>query len=180
MSGTETLTIRATAPPTPTGTYRVRACADGKKDVVESNEDDNCLTSSGTIKVTGLPHLAATAVSVKDAPLTVARGKSLIITSTVKNVGDGDAVASTTKFLLVSTVVNPDGTRTAKNLSGTGWPHPLLHGNGLSTVTKTVTVFKYTAVGTYTVQACADGLDVVEEASETNNCAEASAIVTVQ
>ena len=178
INDVETLTIRATSPPTATGTYRLRACADGKKDVVESNEDDNCLTSSGTIKVTGLPDLTVTAVSVKD-PLTVARGGSLSITTTVKNVGEGDAVATTTKFLLVSTVVNPDGTRNAKNLNGTVGA-PLLHGNNVFTVAKTATVFNDTPLGTYTVQACADGLDVVQEGSETNNCLETSSIVTIQ
>ena len=33
------------------GQYKVQACADGGKDVAESNEDDNCLTSSGIVKV---------------------------------------------------------------------------------------------------------------------------------
>ena len=79
INDVQNLTIRAadTAP----GTYRVQACADGKHDVVESNEDDNCLTSSEPSGVTGPPDLVVTAVTVKNAPLTVARGGSLIITS---------------------------------------------------------------------------------------------------
>ena len=56
------------------GQYKVQACADGGKDVAESNEDDNCLTSSGIVKVVGPPDLIVTQVTVRNAPLTVARG----------------------------------------------------------------------------------------------------------
>ena len=56
------------------GQYKVQACADGGKDVSESNEDDNCLTSSGVVKVVGPPDLMVTQVTVRNAPLTVARG----------------------------------------------------------------------------------------------------------
>lgn len=169
INDVQTLTIRTE---TITGTYRVQACADGKKEVVESNEDDNCLTSSGTIKVTGLPDLVVTAVTVKNAPVTVARGGSLIITVSLKNIGEGDAAASTTKFLLVNTGV-------LKNLNGTV-AAPFLHGNGTNTVTNTVTVLNDTPVGTYAVRVCADSLDVVVEDSETNNCMDTAVNVTVQ
>jgi len=43
-----------------------------------------------------------------------------------------------------------------------------------------VTVSADTPVGTYVVQACADALNVVAEASETNNCLTATGIITVQ
>ena len=112
-----------------------------------------------------------TDVTVKNAPLTVARGGSLIITSTVKNVGEGDAVASTTKFLLVNAAAT-------QNLNGT-LSVPLLRGNATYTAAKTVTVLNVTPVGTYAVRVCADSLDVVAEVSETN-CVDTGAIVTVQ
>jgi len=168
INDVQTLTIRTETTP---GTYRVQACADGKKDVVESNEDDNCLTSSGTIKVTGLPDLTVTDVTVKNAPLTVKRGGSLIITVSVKNIGEGDAAASTTKFLLANSSA-------VKNLTGTV-AAPLLRGNVTNTVTKTVTVLNETPLGTYAVRACADSLDVVVEALETNNCLDTAVNVTV-
>ena len=139
--------------------------------LVCDDEDDNCLTSSGTIRVTGLPDLVVTAVSVKNAPLTVARGGSLIITVSVKNVGEGDAAASTTKLLLVNAGVTP-------NLNGTV-AAPLLRGNTANTVTKTVSVLSSTPPGIYAVRACADSLDVVVEASE-DNCLDTGTTVTVQ
>jgi len=169
VNDVQNLTIRATD--TAPGTYRVQACADGKHDVVESNEDDNCLTSSGTVRVTGLPDLVVTAVSVQNAPLTVARGGSLNITVSLKNVGEGDAAASTTKFLLVNAGVT-------QNLNGTV-AAPLLRGNTTNTVTKAVFVLTSTPVGTYAVRACADSLDVVVEASEAN-CLDTGVVVTVQ
>ena len=44
-----------------------------------------------------------------------------------------------------------------------------------------MTVYLDTDPGTYVVQACADSLDVVAEASETNNCfTAAGATITVQ
>ena len=96
------------------GQYKVQACADGGKDVAESNEDDNCLTSSGIVKVVGPPDLVVTQVTVRNAPLTVARGATLTITAAVKNLGEGTAAASTTKYLLVHTVSGA-----TKNLNGT-------------------------------------------------------------
>ena len=105
------LEVRAETLP---GQYKVQACADGGKDVVESNEDDNCLTSSGIVKVVGPPDLIVTQVTVRNAPLTAARGATLTITAAMKNTGEGTAAASTTKYLLVHTV-----TGATKNLNGT-------------------------------------------------------------
>jgi subtilase family serine protease len=151
----------------------VQACADGGKDVTESNEDDNCLTSSGIVKVVGPPDLIVTQVTVRNAPLTVARGGSLTITAAVKNQGEGDAAASTAKYILVNTT-----TGATKNLNGTQG-YPLLRTGSSSSLQKVVTVFADTPIGTYVVQVCADSLDVVPEGSETNNCLSTTAKVTV-
>jgi subtilase family serine protease len=156
-----TLQVRVETLP---GQYKVQACADGGQDVSESNEDDNCLTSSGIVKVVGPPDLVVTQVTVRNAPLTVARGGSLTITAAVKNLGEGSAAASTTKYLLVNTV---DGT--TKNLNGTQ-AYPILNSGSSTSIQKVVTIYLDTPVGTYNVQACADSLDVVSEGSETNNC----------
>ena len=43
-----------------------------------------------------------------------------------------------------------------------------------------MTVFLDTPLGIYIVQACADSLDEVAEASETNNCFTTTALITVQ
>ena len=56
-----------------------------------------------------------------------------------------------------------------KNLDGTK-DYALIKPGTTSSQQRIVTVFLDTAVGTYLVQACADSLDVIQEASETNNC----------
>ena len=158
------VTLEVRAEETLPGLYKVQACADGGKDVTESSEDDNCLTSSGIVKVVGPPDLVVTQVTVRNAPLTVARGGSLTITAAVKNVGEGSAAASTTKYILVHTVSGA-----TKNLNGTQ-AYPLLNSGSSTSIQKVVTIFLDTPVGTYNVQACADSVDVVSELSETNNC----------
>jgi uncharacterized membrane protein len=146
------------------GQYKVQACADGGKDVTEANEDDNCLTSSGIVKVVGPPDLVVTQVTVRNAPLTVARGGTLTITAAVKNLGEGSAAASTMKYLLVHTVSGA-----TKNLNGTQ-AYPILTSGSSSSIQKVVTIYLDTPVGTYNVQACADSAEIVPEVSDTNNC----------
>jgi subtilase family serine protease len=67
---TLTLTVR---PETVPGTYRVQACADSGKAVIESDEDDNCKTSVGTVQVTPAADLLVQKVAVLDDPMTVAQ-----------------------------------------------------------------------------------------------------------
>jgi subtilase family serine protease len=171
FSTQQTLTVREE---TLRGQYKVQACADGGHDAVESIEDDNCLTSGAIVKVVGPPDLIVTLVTVKNAPLSVARGGSLTITATVKNQGEGDAPPSRLKFLLVDTVSGAP-----KNLNGTK-DYALIQPGLTSTQQQIVTVFLDTPVGTYVVQACADSLDVIPEASETNNCLTSTGTITVQ
>jgi hypothetical protein len=122
------------------GQYKVQACADGGHDAVESIEDDNCLTSQAIVKVVGPPDLIVTVVTVKNAPLSVARGGSLTITATVKNQGEGDAPPSRLKFLLVDTVSGAP-----KNLNGTK-DYALIQPGLTSTQQQIVTVFLDTPV----------------------------------
>ena len=154
------------------GTYKLRACADGRSVVVESNEDDNCFTSSGIVKVVGPPDLMVTSVTVRNAPLTVARGGAVTITAAIKNFGEGTAAAATARYWLVNA-------QTRKNLNGTHL-YPQLTSGSSSSVQKVVTVFSDTVPGVYNVQVCADGNEVVPEVSETNNCLDSSTTVTVQ
>jgi subtilase family serine protease len=171
FSEQETLTVR---PETLPGQYKVQACADGGKDVAESNEDDNCTTTTAVTKVVGPPDLTVISVLVKNAPLSVARGGTLTITAGVKNLGEGDAPPSTTKYMLVHTV-----TGATKNLNGT-MDYGVIRPGTTSSLQRVVTVFADTPVGVYVVQASSDSLDVVVETSETNNCFTTSATITVQ
>ena len=122
----------------------------------------------------GPPDLIVTLVTVKNAPLSVARGGPLTITAAVKNQGEGDAPPSTLKFLLVHTVSGA-----TKNLDGTK-DYALIKPGTTISQQRIVTVFLDTPVGTYLVQACADSLDVIPEASETNNCFTSTGTITVQ
>src|SRR5262249_4090342 len=114
--------------------------------------------------------------AIKNGQTTVARGGAITITFNVQNQGEGDAAATTAKFLLVDSQTNAVVT----NLNGTQAISSLRSGASTSTITKTVTVFASTPVGTSFVQACADSLDVVAEASETNNCTSTPTTITVQ
>lgn len=171
FSEQETLTVREDTVP---GQYKVQACADGGKDVAESNEDDNCTTTAAVMKIVRPPDLIVTNVVVKNAPLSVNRGGTLTITGTVKNQGEGDTVPSTMKYLLVNST-----TGATKNLNGTMDYGVIRSGASLS-LQRIVTVYADTPVGVYVVQACADSLDVVVETSETNNCFTTTATITVQ
>ena len=171
FSTQQTLTVREE---TLRGQYKVQACADGGNDAVESIEDDNCLTSGAIVKVVGPPDLIVTLVTVKNAPLSVARGGLLTITAAVKNQGEGDAPPSTLKFLLVNTVSGA-----TKNLDGTK-DYALIKAGTTNSQQRIVTVFLDTTVGTYLVQACADSLDKIPEVSETNNCLTSTGTITVQ
>lgn len=162
-------------PETVPGLYRVQACADSGKVVVERNEDDNCKVSTGTVQIKALPDLIVTSVTVAGAPVTVARGGTLAITAPVKNQGFGDAGASTTKFVLVLT----PGAAPVKNLNGTQTV-PALAAGAQSGPQITVGVYNDTPPGTYFVQACADNAKVVPEISNSNNCATSTGTVTVQ
>src|SRR5204862_71059 len=77
-----TLTV---PPATEPGPYRVVAVADALNQQVEIEEGNNMLASTGTVTISLYrPDFALTAVS---APATGAAGRSLTITTTVRNVG---------------------------------------------------------------------------------------------
>jgi subtilase family serine protease len=114
------------------------------------------------------PDLVATGVT--DPPASALPGDSFSVTATIKNQGVAAAGGSTTKFFLVGAV--------RKNLKGVQTILPLDSGasDGPSV---TIAVYSDTAPGTYGLQACADGLDEVDEAVETNNCTDAVSAITV-
>ena len=111
-------------PDTIPGSYRLQACADSGKLVPEPDEEDNCLTSAGTVQVTALPDLSVARVTVESTPVTVALGATFVVTSVVKNQGMGDAGPSTTKFYLIVT----PGAAQKKDLGGTESVPALPHG----------------------------------------------------
>ena len=180
FTNTLTVTVRAETLP---GTYRMKACADYKKTVSEFEENDNCLTSVGTVQVTPQPDLVVDKAVVVGAPLTINQGETLpTIKVTVRNAGLLDAAASTMKFRLASTGVTPP---ISKNLKGT-LAVPAVPGGTIVKLTATPSVDVETIPGSYIVSACVDAektpaqpLGTVQESSESNNCTPAPGTLTV-
>jgi subtilase family serine protease len=165
----ETVTIRGN---TPSGEYRVLACADAGKAVSEDDEADNCLLSTGTILVTTLPDLRLSTVTLANAPVTVTPGGTIEVGAVVLNAGVAPAGASTITFALVN------GAGTARSLTGTQ-EVPVLAGGSSTTTQTTVTVPSDTPFATYTARACIDAAGNVPEASDANNCTSAAGTVKV-
>lgn len=165
------LTVR---PETAPGTYRVQGCADSGKVVIESDEDDNCKTSVGTVQVTPAADLLVQKVTVLDDPMTVAQNGVLSTAVTVRNNGLLDAPASTMKLRLVSTGATPLQT----GLKGDVAVPPIPTGAKVIVHPASV-VDDETEPGTYFVQACTDYSNVVAESSEKNNCTTGTEMVTV-
>jgi hypothetical protein len=167
----ETVTIRTN---TPVGEYKVQICLDSNKVVGETDEDDNCRTSSGKIVVNGLPDYVVAEVTVTNALPQVKRGAKVNLTTKVKNQGIGSAAKdSILKFDLVSTTAG--GPTSA--LTGTKTIGKLDPNESTALLTASVTVANNAPLGTYKVRACADATDVLLESAtgplgttEQNNC----------
>jgi len=178
------------------GTYKVVACADSgpgaggrTSQVAETNENNNCTASAGSIVVTA-PDLTETSVTTSPPSVDVSFGV-LSITDTVHNGGDADAGASTTRWFLSADnvfdasdafirnctnggpipgrAVNPIPAGMSDTGVGTDSPLCIRDSAGLHPP----------AVGTYWVVACADNAQQVLESNENNNCAVASNSVLV-
>jgi hypothetical protein len=171
-SATQTVRVK---PETVPGTYHLEACADSGNVVPEPTEDDNCLTSLGTVVVKGLPDLVVNRVTVLNSPVTVARGASFTVESAVRNQGAGDAGSSFTRFYFVVT----PGAAQKRALTGTQSVPPLPSLTKKQS-TVSVNVEETTPVGTYYVLACADEVNKsVTEKDENNNCTTSLETVTV-
>src|SRR5262249_25494396 len=157
---------------TPLGTYSVQACADDLKVVVEADENNNC-ASSGDVFV-DRPDLAITVVT--NPPASANPGDVFRITDTVKNISNHiTAPASTNRYYLSLNTVKGSG-----DLLLTGSRSiPSLNPGDTSSDFPIITIPADTPGGTYHLLSCADDLDVVVEASESNNCLASSGTVAV-
>jgi subtilase family serine protease len=169
-SKTMTLTIPTTTPP---GTYVLLACADDLGAVVESDEQNNCRASAGTVTV-GLPDLVPQTVSHPAGA--VRRGTRLTVSDTVRNASP----VATTRSAATRYYLSLDGVKSPNDVKLTGARTvPVLAAGATSSGSASVTVPSATAPGTYVVVACADDAGVVAEGNEANNCAAAVTPVTV-
>ncbi len=166
-SGTTTVSLSPYFVP---GSYYLLACADDSRSVIESNESNNCVSSSGLLKVDG-PDLVEASVTVS-GPLVL--GKTAQVSDTARNQGVASAGSSTTRYYLSTTASTvPTGVLLTGSRSV-----PALAVGGSSSGTATVTISPYIPAGNYYVLACADGNGYVAESNENNNCG-ASASVQV-
>src|SRR5262245_54558398 len=159
-SGNVTVTIPSG---TPLGTYYLVGCADDLGVVNETNESNNCRTSTTTIQV-GLADLVVTSLS--NPPATAAAGGTFSVTATVANQGAITAAASTARYYLSADQVKGAGDVL---LPGTRSVASLTAGQSSSGST-TVTIPSSIAAGTYYLLGCADDTGSVSESNEGNNC----------
>ena len=157
---------------TPPGTYFLIACADDARQVVESDENNNCRPSASKVEV-GRPDLVSTAVS--DPPANKVRGTSFSVTDTVENRSSFNAVASRVQYYLSLDQVKNTGDRL---LTGFRTVAPLA-AHAVSTGTMSVTIPAGTTPGSYFLLACADDAGQVIESVETSNCLASTGKVTV-
>jgi subtilase family serine protease len=157
------------------GTYYLQACADSGKVLAEKNENNNCITSLKTMRVTERPDLVVTSIVLKDLqPTKVPLGGEIGVEITVQNLGPGPAGESAFRVFLIDTV-----TGVSKDLKG----HPSVSGldpTKSKVVKGTVKVFADTKLGLYTLRACADYGETVAEIDEENNCATGTETIRVK
>lgn len=157
---------------TPPGSYFLIACADDARQVVESDENNNCRPSTGQVKV-GRPDLLSSAVS--EPPETKVRGTSFSVTDTVSNPSAFNAGASRVQYYLSVDEVKNAGDRFLTGFRAVA----ALAANTVSTGTMLVTIPPGTTAGIYFLLACADDAGQVIESVETNNCQASTGQVTV-
>ena len=145
------------------GNLYVLACADDTNVVTESNETNNC--ASSTTRMQFGPDLVESGISTQVTA--TGPGASFTVSDSTRNQGAGSATASTTQYYL-----SPLATRasTMRVMSGAR-AVPALDAGASSAGGSNVTVPADMPAGSYFILACADDTNVVPETNETNNCA---------
>jgi subtilase family serine protease len=169
-TATATVTIPAM---TALGVYRLLACADDTGSVPEGNEQNNCVASGATVRVTRAD-LVETVVS--NPPASAAPGGKFTVTDTVENQGGVASAASTTRYYLSANGQWDTGDRP---LSGSRTVPTLAAGASSAGAAVTVTIPSAIPLGAYYLLACADDTKVVTEIDEGNNCRASTATVQV-
>lgn len=152
-AGITTLTLPAGT----TGTYYIIACADTLAQVPETDETNNCTTSTTPFNAP-LADLTESSVSV---PATVT-GATVAVSDTV---GDSGASAGSSRTTFY---ISTDGTTLGTSLAFRNVPGLA---SGSSSTGNTSLTLPVNTKGTYYIIACADTTNAVSESDETNNCA---------
>ncbi len=182
-TATTTMTVRAGTAP---GTYKVIACADSgpgtaarTSQIAETNENNNCRTSAGSITIAA-PDLIITTVS--DPPPTGSIGTTFAITDTTTNQGN----ASTGTTFYNKYYLSPNGTSPLYQVAPGALANTLAAGAS-EQVTATGKVSTATPPGTYWLLDCADAgpgtagrTSQIVESNENNNCTKSATQIVVQ
>lgn len=153
------------------GAYFLEACADGEKQVLEIDEDNNCLTSTAQVTVQDIPNLIVKFVD--DPPADLLQGQSFEAFDKVKNIGAVTAPAFSVKYYLVS--VADDSLTSLKGTQAV----PSLPAEQTFSAAQEVSVRPDTLPGSYKLRACADSGKVVTEPNEEDNCKDSVGTVQV-
>jgi subtilase family serine protease len=172
-SSTAVTTVTIPANTSAPASYRIIAVADALDQQVETAEANNTLVSSTVVEISLYrPDLMLTALNV---PASVAAGRPLAITHTVRNAGPAPATAFTVHFYLSADATLDSG----DVLLGSRTLTSLAAGANSSAVT-TVTIPANTPVpSTYRIIAVVDALGQQTETQEGNNVMATSAPMTV-
>jgi subtilase family serine protease len=175
-TGSRTVTVPAG---TPSGSYRLIACADRGGAVAESNESNNCRASAGSVRVSepapaSGPDLMVTGLT--NPPTSQKRGGKIGLIDTVRNSGNAPAGASQTWYHL-----STDTSLGAGDIRLTGARSVNALAAGTTSQGKVSLAIPASApVGTYYVLGCADGGSSVTETSESNNCRASAGRISVR
>ena len=154
------------------GTYFLSALVDHAGIVPEIDEGNNGRTAAGTVSVVlHRPDLTVTALS---APATGRTGQSLLVSNTVKNVGQTAAAAFRITFYMSATDSTPG--------AGVAVGFRLVGGLGVNASTSAATSVIVPASfepGAYFVSAIVDRLDAIPEVDGANNGLTAAVTVTI-
>jgi uncharacterized protein involved in type VI secretion and phage assembly len=162
FTGNRVVTVPANMVP---GEYYVLGCADDTGLVAESEEANNCRSSSSPVTV--VPPLPDLVVSmITDPPVSAEQGATFAVGSTTANVGAVVADGSVTRFYLSADQERGAGDR---RMAG-GRSVPELAAGASFTGNRVVTVPANMVPGEYYVLGCADDTGLVAESEEANNC----------
>ncbi len=172
-SGTVTVTIPAMA----AGNYFVLACADGNASVSETDEGNNCKSSTTTIAIGGRDLIES---FVRNPPATAVVGGTFQVRDSTQNIGTVGAPSTTTKYYL-----SADGLQAFESSFLASRVNVALVPNQIDSGTANATIPAGIAAGSYFLLACADrgpGIgptSQVIETNENNNCSASATKVAI-
>jgi subtilase family serine protease len=155
------------------GSFKAWAQVDTGGVVTEADETNNVFGPKAIVVAAIQADLVVTAVG--NPPVSALPGAAFAASDTVKNQGNGPAVASATRYYL-----SLDGAKdgAARLLTGVRAVPALVAGTQ-SAGAVMVTVPATTPFGTYRLLACADDTGAVAESNEVNNCLASAGAVRI-